>query len=155
MLPSKEFYKSYRFRISVLSASKWAITLNRKFVFHRKSSLLYRRNFMSEVITWVIKWYPVQDMNRALPYFMLISLSPIRTVFDHLVKKNYIISNSWPMVNFLTSDRFLWIWIDSCTASNPHNHCCITQNRFRYQSFEKLYKFGFWRHLMIDILMTS
>ena len=154
MFPLKEFYKSYRFRISVLSTLKWAITLDRKLIFHSKSSLLYRKNFMSEPITWLINWYLVQNMTRALLYYMVISLSLIRTVFDHLAKKNYIISNSWPMVSFLPSDSFLWIWIESCTASNPHIHFCIIQNRFRYQSFEKLYKFEFWRILVNYILMT-
>ena len=50
------FKELYIFRISVLSASKWGITLDRKLVFHRKSYLAYRKNSISEPITWLINW---------------------------------------------------------------------------------------------------
>ena len=46
----------------------------------------------------------------------VISLSPMPGFFHYLVKKNYIIANFQPMVNFLTSDSILWISPDSCTA---------------------------------------
>ena len=46
-------------------------------------------------------------MINALRIFKLISLSPMRGFFDHLVKKNYVIAEFQPMANSLTSDSIL------------------------------------------------
>ena len=94
-------------------------------------------------------------MIRALLLFILISLSPMRGFFDHLVEKNYVIANFQPMVNFLTSDSILWITPDSCTSLDPFINIDMGQKEFGNLVDEKICNCEFRRALIKTVLMTS